>query len=111
MENDKHRLVVITPQCVVLLFSIVGGSRWEGRVRRRRIVGPDDEVDGEGAREGGVFGVEDVSFVEDGDVVAADGGPEGLQVAVEEEGVESAGGSGSLGEGEEACRGWLWGGG
>lgn len=109
MEDYQHWLLVIASQSVVLLFPIVGGSRWERRIRRRRIVGRDDEVNGEGAGEGGVFGVEDVSFVVDGDVVAADGGPEGLQVAVEEEGVEGAGGSGGLGEGEEGCRGRVWG--
>lgn len=58
-----------------------------------------EEIDSEGAGEGGGGGGEDLAAVVDGDVVGFYGGVEGLEVAVEEEGVEGAGGGGLLADG------------
>lgn len=59
------------------------------------------EVDGEGARVVGVVGGEDLAAVVDGGRAFGGGRPAGLEVPVEEERVELAGGRGLLDELEE----------
>ena len=89
MQRDKHRLPIFLPYTLKLCILIKRSPRQQLRIGA--FVSRNDKIHGESPREGGVLGVEDAPFVVDGDVVAANGGPKGLEVAVEEEGVEVAG--------------------
>ena len=100
MQDYEHRVLVIVSKGVVFLRFIVCSSRRKRRVETRGIVRGNDEVDGEFSCEGRVLGAEDMSFVIYRDIIASGGGPEGLQVTVEQEGVEGAGGRRGLREGE-----------
>ena len=87
--------------------------RVEGRPGRQPVLDPvvvsrHDKIHSKGAGESGVFGAEDATAVVGGDIVAFYGGPEGLEVAVEEEGVELAGWGDTFAEGEEGGGGLGW---
>ena len=96
MQRDKHRLAIQRTYLLELRIFVKRSPRRQFGITA--FVGWNNEVYGKCPGEGGVVGVEDMPPVVDGYVVASYGCPEGLQVAVEEKGVESAGRGDSLAE-------------
>lgn len=94
METDEHGSAVVRPDVGEVVFREVSGSGRKGFVFI--LVGLNDEVDGIGSMIRLVICVKHFSAVVDLGPVFLDSSPHGLDVAIEQEGVQLARGSGSL---------------
>jgi hypothetical protein len=88
MQDDKHGLVIIGWQSRKLLIGVVGGTARQVRVVALKWL--SGKVDGEAALVDAVVRLEQLAAVVDLGAIWLGGRPEGLQVAVEEQGVQVA---------------------